>query len=87
MSASEMPDFPQLNETELRDLTMGVYQIRQAKFYTKEHQTKSGKYEIFVNREEDGVLKAEIRSRHTNSKTYNLWIEHSTSSHPKMRSL
>ena len=32
-----MPDFPQLNEAELRDLTMGVYQIRQAKSYTKVH--------------------------------------------------
>ena len=44
MDASEMPDIPQLNETELRDLTMGVYQIRQAKSYTKEHQTDDGKY-------------------------------------------
>ena len=33
MDASEMPEFPQLNEEELRNLTMGVYQIRQAKSY------------------------------------------------------
>lgn len=82
MDASEMPDFPQLNETELRDLTMGVYQIRQAKSYSKEHQTDAGKYEIMVNKEEDGVLKAQIRSRHTTSRTYNLWIEHSTGLNP-----
>ena len=82
MSASEMPHFPQLNETELRDLTMGVYQIRQAKSYTKEHQTESGKYEMFVNREQDEDLKAQIRSRNTSNKTYNLWIEHSTSLNP-----
>ena len=82
MDASEMPDFPQLNENELRDLTMGVYQIRQAKSYTKEHQTKEGKYEILVNKEQDGILKAQIRSRHTSSKTYNLWIEHNANLNP-----
>ena len=27
MNVSEMPDFPQLNVTEIKDLTMDVYQI------------------------------------------------------------
>ena len=58
MDASEMPDFPQLSKAELRDLTMGVYQIRQAKSYTKEHQTDDGKYEILINKEQEGVLKS-----------------------------
>ena len=58
MDVSEMPDFLQPNENELRDLTMGVYQIRQAKCYSKEHQTETGKYKIFVNKEQDGVIKA-----------------------------
>ena len=35
----------QIPETELRDLTMGVYQIRQPKSYTKEHQMESDKCE------------------------------------------
>lgn len=79
---SEMPDFPQLNESELRDLTMGVYQIRQAKSYTKEHQTDEGKYEIMVHKEQEGILKAQLRSRHTTSTTYNLWTEHDTGLNP-----
>ena len=54
----EMPDLQQLNELELRDLTMGVYLICQAKSNTKEHQTDGSKYEIMVNKEQDGVLKA-----------------------------
>ena len=82
MDASEMPDFPQLNEAELRDLTMGVYQIRQAKSYTKEHQTDDGKYEILINKEQEGVLKSQILIRHTSSKIYNLWIEYSTGLSP-----
>ena len=57
MDASEMLEFPQLNKKELRDLTMGVYQIRQAKSYSKEHQTDAGKYQIFVNKEQDGSSK------------------------------
>ena len=31
---SEIADFTQFNETELRDLTMVVFQIRQAKSYS-----------------------------------------------------
>ena len=58
IEVSEMPDLPQLNENELRDLTMGVYKIRQAKCYSKEHQTETGKYKIFVNKAQDGVIKA-----------------------------
>ena len=82
MDASEMAEFSQLNVEGLRDLTMGVYQIRQAKSYSMEHQTDAEKYQIFVNKEQDGGLKAQIRSRHTCSRTYNLWIEHSTSLNP-----
>ena len=44
----------------LRDLTMDVYQIRKAKGYSKEHQTDAGKYQIFVNKEQYGVLKGQI---------------------------
>ena len=72
MDASEISELPQLYEKELRDITMGVYQIRQAKIYSKEHQTDAGIYQIFVNKEQDGVLKDQIRSRHTSSRTYDM---------------
>ena len=35
---------------------MGVNQIRQAKGYSKEHQTDAGKYQTFVIKEQYGVL-------------------------------
>ena len=35
-----------------------------------------------INKEVDGVIKAQIRSRHTTSKTYNLWIEHNSGINP-----
>ena len=46
---SAMPDFPQLNEFKLRDLTMGVYQIHQAKSYSKDRSpSRAGKYKIIL---------------------------------------
>ena len=62
-----------------RPLTIGVYQSRQAKSYSKEHQTDAGKYEIFMNTDQDGVLKVQINSRHTSSRTHTLWIKQSPS--------
>ena len=56
----------------LRDLTMGVHQIRQAKGYSKKHQTDAGKYQIIVNKEQYGVLKGQIFSGNSRSRTYNL---------------
>ena len=64
---------------------MGVYQRRQAKGYSKEHQTDAWKYQIFVNKEQYGVLKSQIHSGNTSNRTYNLWIEHSTSLNPIMQ--
>ena len=44
MDEYEIPDLnPQPNETELNDLTNGVYRIHQVKSYSKEHQTDLGK--------------------------------------------
>ncbi|XP_062618934.1 uncharacterized protein LOC134280537 [Saccostrea cucullata] len=66
--------FPQLSEEEIRELTMGVYQIKLAKSYAQEHLDKDGTYEIYVNNDHDGILRAKLQSRHTSAKTYLLWI-------------
>ena len=73
---ADLTDFPQLTESELRDKTMGVYQLKQADSYTEEHTTDSGQYIIMVHKETAGILKANIRSRHTLAGSYNLWIEY-----------
>ena len=39
---TNLSDFPQLTESELRDKTMGVYQLKQADSYTEEHPTDTG---------------------------------------------
>ena len=34
---TQLDNFPELTEDEFRDLTMGIYQLTQAKAYTDEH--------------------------------------------------
>ena len=67
---------PQLTESELRDKTMWVYQLKQTDSYTEKHISDNGQYKIMVHKEEAGILKAKIQSRHTSAGSYNLWIEY-----------
>ena len=54
---------------ELRDLTTGIYNYqlkRQVKSYAGEHFDENEQYEIMTRKEEECVLKAQIRSpQHT----------------------
>lgn len=50
-------EFPRYDETELRELTtLGVYQLRMARSYTKEHIHVDGKFEKFVSDDIPGIL-------------------------------
>ena len=75
LDETDLSDFPQLTDSEIRDKTIGVYQLKQADSYTEEHTTDTGQYEIMVHKEATGILKAKIRSRHTSAGSYNVWIE------------
>ena len=46
---------------------MGIYQLKQAKSYTDGYFDEKGSYEIIAHKEDDGVLKAQMRSRHTSN--------------------
>ena len=61
---------------------MGIYQLKQAKSYRDEHFDEKGSYEIMAHKEDDGVLKAQICSRHTSNKTYNLLVEYTQGLNP-----
>ena len=45
------------------------------KSYTDEHFDKKGPFEIMAHKEDDGVLKAQIRSCHTSNKTLKGWTQ------------
>ena len=50
MDASDaLPGFTVLAEEYLRSLTFGIYQLKQAKSYSREHINEKGGYEIYVS--------------------------------------
>jgi hypothetical protein len=55
-------DFPKLQEDDLRQLTLGVYQLKLAKSYSVEHLNTDGSYEMFVNKQDEGLLMGKIQS-------------------------
>lgn len=61
---SEVMDFPQLDEERLRELTCGSYQL---------HKNILKAIVPSIRIEEDGLLRIRMQSRHTSSKTYQLW--------------
>lgn len=71
-----LPDFPKLSEEDLHEITLGVYQLKQARSYTQEHLSADGSYDISVYRHDDGLLRAKIQSCHISSKQYCLWISY-----------
>lgn len=71
---SEVLDFPQLDEERLRELTCLSYQLRLSSSYAQEHI--EGDCAIHMHKEEYGLLRIRMQSRHTSSKTYQLWIKY-----------
>ncbi|XP_045173214.2 uncharacterized protein LOC123534842 [Mercenaria mercenaria] len=65
--------FPRITYDQLRDITLGVYQLKQAPYYTREHM-EDGDYLLYVHKEEKELLKFKIQSRHSNSMEHSLWI-------------
>ncbi|XP_061196609.1 uncharacterized protein LOC133204881 [Saccostrea echinata] len=71
--------FPKLTEDEIRELTIGVYQLKTAKSYSSEHFTDDGSFEVLVSNEIPNIISARIQSRHVSSKKYSLWVKYDTS--------
>ncbi|OWF49584.1 uncharacterized protein LOC110451517 isoform X2 [Mizuhopecten yessoensis] len=67
-------NFPKLDETDLRNITCGSYQLKLASSYMQEHI--NGDCEMQVHKENDNLIRVRLQSRHVSSKQYLLWIEH-----------
>lgn len=68
-------NFPTLSEEDVRQLTFGTYQIRQANSYIREHVDETGQYAIDVSQMESDLIHCRLQSRHSSSTLYNLWIK------------
>ena len=71
-----VPTFPSLSLFYLRSKICGIYQLKQAKSYTREHMTYSGEYKIDVHKDADDLIRERIQSRHMNAKKYFLWVRY-----------
>lgn len=65
---------------DLHRITIGVYQLKQASSYAREHLNDDEGYILFAHREEPGVIRIKIQSRHTSAKQYQLWIRYESNS-------
>ena len=77
-SDEAVPEFPVLSKAQLQMITFGTYQLKQAKSYTREHQSEDGEYKIDVHNLAPGLLGVRIQSRYINAKQYFCWIEYNT---------
>ena len=69
------PDFPVISEEYLSSLTLGTYELKQARCYTLEHLSENGDYKIEIHPEAEDLLRVRIQSRHSGFKRYFLWIQ------------
>ena len=77
LGASEaIADFPHLSLDDLMELTLGVYQVKQAKAYAIEHIDPNGSCEVKVAMKEKKLMRAHIQSRYANSVQYDVWLKY-----------
>ena len=69
-------DFPVLTLEDLELLTLGVYQVKLAKKYTKMHMKGDDDYKIFVNDDFPKIVRAKLESRFSSNKNHMLWIKY-----------
>ncbi|CAC5371568.1 unnamed protein product [Mytilus coruscus] len=65
-------DFPKLSKEDIRDITLGVYQLKLSKSYSEEHLENDTYYEVMQQGHQ--LIRVRMACRHTSYKSHNLWI-------------
>jgi hypothetical protein len=73
-------NFPKLNESYIKSLTCGIYQLKQARSYTNEHLDENGNYIFEIFEEEAFLLRVKIKSRFRSQTIHGTWIQYSKDS-------
>ncbi|CAF3659116.1 unnamed protein product [Rotaria socialis] len=69
-------DFPRMTFNELNDLTLGTFQLKQAKKYAVEHLSNNGSFNIKIAKQRDDLIRAQILSRHKSATLYDVWVQY-----------
>lgn len=72
-TADGLEDFSKLSEEDLRNITCGTYQLKLSPSYVQEYLGEES--DILVFKEDPGLLRVKVQSRHISSKQYLLWIK------------
>lgn len=56
-------DFHKLDGEDLRNTTLGVYQLKLTKSSNMEHQNENGQNDILINKQDRNLLMAKLKSR------------------------
>jgi hypothetical protein len=86
MTVDSIPAFPKIDtKSIINNITMGSYQLRQAKSYINDNFNDTGRYNIELFNDKTNLLdvntyllRTRIQSRHVNSTKYNSYIAYST---------
>ena len=75
VDSASLTDFSILSEEDLRDVCMGVYQIKQAKSYSAVNFTEEDAM-VFYYKEAPDIVRFKIASRHHSNKEYQCFIHY-----------
>lgn len=76
ITSQEILDFPKMTERDLKIFFSGTYQLGQAVCYLAELMDDCNEINLEYIRMKPNIIKALIRSRHINKKTYKCYIEY-----------
>jgi hypothetical protein len=72
---NSVQEFPELSLDDLKNLTVGVYQIEMGSRYADHHMRDCSKFTICYHKERDDLIRVKLRSRFSRSNKHTLWIQ------------
>ncbi|XP_018403017.1 PREDICTED: uncharacterized protein LOC108779943 [Cyphomyrmex costatus] len=76
ISSSDIQDFPELTEKDLKIFFTGSYQLSQAISYLAEMTNQDGEITMQYVKDQSNVLKVQVQSRHISRKVYKCFIKY-----------
>lgn len=80
ISTNQLDDFPKLEMCDLKYITLGSYQLKQALGYYAEMIGKQGDFIIEKHKNINGLIRSKLQSRHCNRETYQTYIQYEPNS-------
>lgn len=80
ITSTDVDDFPEITENELKILFTGTYQLQQSISYLAEIMNEGDEIDLYYLKQSKDIVKFQVRSRHISRKTYNCYIHYTPNS-------